>query len=166
VVALAGLRRLYAAPEDGGHGPLEWPLRAVALEPGECLPAAGQGALAIERRSGDEATADLCRALDHPPSRRLVRAERAFLERLGGGCLAPVGALCSVVGGELELLGMLADPGRRRVLRRSARGPYGEPERLGVGLALDVLAAGGEEMVAAVRELRDRRAHAPGEAAS
>ncbi len=166
VVALAGLRRLYASEREGGRGPLALPLTAVALEPGECLPAAGQGALAVECRAGDDRAATACRAVDHVPTRHRVRAERAFLERLGGGCLAPVGALCHVVGGELELLGMLADPARRRLVRRSARGSYGRPEQLGAELAGEILAAGGHEMLEAVRHLRERRAHAPGEAAS
>jgi len=136
VVAFAGLRRLYVAPEAGGVGPLGLPLTGAPLEPGEMLPAAGQGALAVECRADDEATLAHCRALDHAPTARTVRAERAFLGAFGGGCLAAVGALCGITGdGGLELAGMVGDPGRRTVYRRTRSGPYGDPEALGVALA-------------------------------
>jgi len=136
VIAMAGLRRLYVPPEAGGAGALDLPLTAAPLEPGEMLPAAGQGALAIECREDDQEALDLCRAVDHAPTHRMVRAERAFLSALGGGCLAAVGALCSVTAeGGLELAGMLGDPARRRLVRLTRRGSYGDPESLGAALA-------------------------------
>lgn len=155
VVAFAGVRRLYAPKEAGGVGPLGLPLKAIALEPGECLPAAGQGALAVECRTDDEDARAVCAQIDHLPTRRQVAAERAFLEALGGGCLAPVGALCSLTGaGGLELAGMLGDPVRRHVLRMTLAGPYDRPEQLGRDLAADVLTAGGEAMVESIAALR------------
>ncbi|MBA2578678.1 MAG: hydroxymethylbilane synthase [Euzebyaceae bacterium] len=166
VVAMAGLKRLYAPEEAGGVGALGLPLTAAPLEPGECLSAAGQGALAVECRAGDEDALAVCRAIDDPPSARAVRAERAFLDRLGGGCLAPVGALCTVTAvGGLELAGMLADPVHRRVLRLSAHGGYDEPEALGDRLVTDLLAAGGGELLDSIAKVRARATHPPGEAA-
>lgn len=141
VVAAAGMQRLLTPPEHGGTGPLGLPLRACLLEPGECLPAAGQGALAVECRADDAAAVALCAAIDDDDSRRRVRAERALLAAVGGGCLAAVGALCTPVGGQLELAGMLGEPGRGRVVRLSARGPAGDPERLGAALGADLEAA-------------------------
>lgn len=136
VLAFAGLRRLYVPPEAGGVGALGLPLTAAPLEPGEMLPAAAQGALAVECRADDAATRALCRAVDHAPTARTVRAERAFLAALGGGCLAAVGALCGVTGqGGLQLAGMVGDPARRRVLRGTRAGAYGDPEGLGRALA-------------------------------
>lgn len=139
VVALAGLRRLYVPPEAGGVGPLGLPLTGAPLEPGEMLPAAGQGALAVECRTDDAAMLARCRSLDHAPTARTVRAERGFLEAFGGGCLAAIGALCGITGdGGLELAGMVGDPGRRTVYRRTRSGPYSEPEALGAALAAEM----------------------------
>lgn len=145
VVAAAGLARLYTDPVEGGVGPMPHDLKGYLLEPGECLPAAAQGALAVECREGDDDAQAACKAIDDVPSHQQVRAERAFLEALGGGCLAAVGALAGLTGdGGLELAGLLGDPARRRLVRLSSRGPYREPERLGRDLAADVRAAMGE----------------------
>lgn len=158
VVALAGLRRLY------GAGPLELPVVVVPLDPDECLPSPGQGALAVECRADDEAALAVCRAIDDEVTRCTVQAERAYLERLGGGCLAPVGALASVVSAsELELVGMLACPLTHKVLHRSLRGPMGDPRGLGAALAEDVRTAGGQPMLALIEELRARQAPEPAE---
>ena len=142
VVAYAGLRRLYAPKEAMGLGPLGLPLKAAPLEPGEMLPAAAQGALAVECRDDDDRIRSLCRQIDHQPTRRTVLAERSMLEGIGGGCLAAVGALCSVTAsGGLELLGMAGDPARRQMMRLSWQGPYDQPEKLGHELAEELRTA-------------------------
>ena len=149
VVAYAGLRRLYAPKEAMGLGPLGLPLKAAPLEPGELLPAAAQGALAVEARSDDVATLEVCKSIDHQPTRRTVAAERAMLAGIGGGCLAAVGALCSVTGdGQLELLGMAGDADKRRMVRLSWQGPYNQPEDLGRNLAGELRTALGWDSVA------------------
>jgi hydroxymethylbilane synthase len=171
VVAFAGLRRLYAPAEAGGVGALGLPLTAAPLEPGECLPAAAQGAIAVECRVDDDAALAACHEIDDLPTRRTVAAERAFLAAVGGGCLAPVGALCSLTGagvpggaggfkppGLLELAGMVGDPARRQVLRLSRQAPYDQPEQLGEALAAQLLAAGGDALMASVIERRAGRA--------
>ena len=68
------------------------------LEPWVMLPQVAQGALAIECRSDDHDTIDLLRTVDHPPTRRTVDAERAFLSELGGDCDLPAGAHAVLVG--------------------------------------------------------------------
>jgi len=157
VVAFAGLCRLYVPKEMGGVGRLELPLAAVPLEPGECLPAPGQGALAIECRAEDAGLLALCKAVDDFATHHAVRAERAYLQRLGGGCLAPVGALGRLVSpGQMELMGMLACPVTRRVIRRSLRGSIADPERLGAMLTEDIDDAGGSAMLETIAELRGR----------
>jgi hydroxymethylbilane synthase len=139
VIAFAGLRRLFVPVEAGGVGPLGLPLTAAPLEPGEMLSAAGQGALAIECRADNAELLAALRAVDHQPTHRMVRAERAFQAALGGGCLAAVGALCRVTeDGALELAGMVGDPARRTVQRQTRRGPYRDPEALGHALADDL----------------------------
>ena len=142
VVAYAGLRRLYAPKEAMGLGPLGLPLKAAPLEPGEMLPAAAQGALAIECRTDDDRVLSLVRQIDHVPTRRTVVAERSMLAGIGGGCLAAVGALSSVTAdGQLELLGMAGDPEKRRMVRLSWQGAYNQPEQLGQNLAAELRTA-------------------------
>jgi hydroxymethylbilane synthase len=139
VVALAGLKRLYTDPERGGAGPLQLPLKAVPLEPGEMVPAPAQGAIAIECRADDRRTRSALEAVDHLPSHRAVTAERAFLRAVEGGCTTPVGALCSLTGlGGLELLGMLGDPVGRRVLRLSTSGGFDQAAEIGARLGAEM----------------------------
>jgi hydroxymethylbilane synthase len=139
VVALAGVKRLYTSPDRGGVGPLDLPLKAIPLEPGEMVPAPAQGAIAIECRADDARTRSLLEAVDHLPSRKSVETERAFLAALGAGCTTPAGALCTLTGlGGLELLGMLGDPKNRRVLRLSTAGGFDQGVEIGTRL--------GEEM--------------------
>ena len=147
IVALAGLRRLYTDAEVGGIGPLGLPLRAVTLEPGECLPAPAQGALAVECRSDDAATSELLAAIDDPATRTAVAAERSFQQQLGGGCLTPIGALATVTGDRLQLAGMLADPIHRRVLRQTATGAADAPEQVARQLAGRIRELGGDAML-------------------
>jgi hydroxymethylbilane synthase len=78
VLAAAGLERLGLAHEIGHR-----------FDPEELLPEAGQGALALQVREGDER---LVEAVDDAETRRRVEAERACVARIGGGCLAPVAA--------------------------------------------------------------------------
>jgi hydroxymethylbilane synthase len=78
VLAACGLDRLGLGAEIGRR-----------FEPQELLPEAGQGALALEVRAGEEALVD---ALDHAETRRRVEAERQCVAAVGGGCLAPVAA--------------------------------------------------------------------------
>jgi len=147
IVALAGLRRLYTAEEVGGVGPLGLPLRAVTLEPGECLPAPAQGALAVECRAEDTATRRLLDTIDDPATRTAVTAERSFQQQLGGGCLTPIGALATVTGDQLQLAGMLADPIHRRVLRQTAAGTADAPEQVARQLADRIRELGGDAML-------------------
>lgn len=147
VVALAGLRRLYTAVEHGGVGPLGLPLRAVTLEPGECLPAPAQGALAVECRADDAGTGELLAGIDDPATRIAVTAERGFQQNLGGGCLTPIGALATVSDRHLELAGMLADPVRRQVLRQTTSGSADAPLQVAADLAARVRAVGGDAML-------------------
>jgi hydroxymethylbilane synthase len=68
---------------------------AEVLDVESCVPAPGQGCVAVECRADDSATIAALAAIDHPASRRAVEIERAFLARLGSGCSLPVGAHCT-----------------------------------------------------------------------
>ncbi|HJW22569.1 MAG TPA: hydroxymethylbilane synthase [Candidatus Limnocylindrales bacterium] len=120
VLAEAGLTRL------GRAGRISFRLPA-----GVVPPAPGQGAIAVQVRASDVATAALVARLDHRPTRVAVEAERALLAASGGGCRAPLGALGRVdATGDLELLGGFARPdgSLATIVRRTA--PEAESPRL------------------------------------
>lgn len=146
VLARAGLKRM-GRPE-AEHG---------VLSLAECLPAAGQGALAVEIRSHDHVSADVLKPLDHFPTRVAVIAERAFLQRLQAGCQVPAGVLGELIRGErLKLQGAIAALDGSRLLRDELEGPMHQPEELGFSLAEKLLACGGKEILAAVRQGLER----------
>jgi hydroxymethylbilane synthase len=109
-------------------------LVAQELDPEVFVPAIGQGCVAIECRSDDAEVADLLAAVDHPPTRRAVETERAFLATLGSGCTLPVGAYAS----GRELHGFLADPDTGRFLRRVVALRPGEEAVQAASLALEL----------------------------
>jgi hydroxymethylbilane synthase len=114
------------------------------------LPAPGQGALAVQCRSDDQAARDLLQPIDHLVSRLSVTAERAFLNGLGGGCSAPVAALAQTgirdQRVEIQLSGLVAAADGRRVIRVFGAGD--DPISLGHKLAQAVLAQGAQELLA------------------
>jgi hydroxymethylbilane synthase len=136
VVAAAGLKRLGLRP-DG----------AIPLPLDVSLPAPGQGALGLEIREGDPATAAVVAALDDRVSRIAVTAERAFLRRLGGSCQIPIGAYGRVEGDTLILIGLVASPDGKALVRDSLTGPAHEAESLGTGLAERLLAQGADRIL-------------------
>lgn len=137
LLAVAGLSRLG------------WLDRSSEILPVEAmLPAVGQGALALEARADDAALMALVRPLEDPAARLAVEAERAFLRRLGGGCTLPVGAYGEVDGELLRIRGLLADDDGNRVLRAEASGAANDAVLLGVRLAEELLARGGEALLA------------------
>lgn len=140
VLALAGLQRL---------GLDSLPVRP--LDPQVCLPAVGQGTLAIEIREDDRLTDDLVQPLNHAGAWTCATAERAFLRRLGGGCLAPASAFARMEGGRLYVQALVAEPEGRGVLQESEAG---EPELapiIGSRLAGRLLSAGAGEILAGAR---------------
>jgi hydroxymethylbilane synthase len=112
------------------------------LDPTECLPAVGQGAICIEARDDDPAVAELLAPLEHTPTRTCVNAERAMNAALEGGCQVPIGGYAVLQGEELYLRGLVGDPDGSRVIRGETRGPAHTAEALGDALARDLLARG------------------------
>jgi hydroxymethylbilane synthase len=108
------------------------------------VPQVGQGALAVECRADDATTRALLAVVDHPPSRRCVEAERAFLDELGGDCALPTGAHAVEYGAEVEVTGVLASRDERRLERRCSSGPDG-PE-VGRSVARQLMVALGDEV--------------------
>lgn len=114
----------------------------------ECMcPAAGQGALAIEIRKGDEKAERAVTPLDHPLSHRAVRAERAMLRRLGGGCQTPIAAHATVKGDGLAIIGVVASPDGAKLIRVSGQGAAGDPEAAGERIAEKLLEQGAEAIL-------------------
>jgi len=123
VLAAAGLRRLGIDRPD-----------AVALAIDLCLPAAGQGIVAIEGRGGDDAVRDACMAIDDPSAHACLLAERAFLARLGGGCSVAAGALCEAHGHSLRMRAWWEGTGRFA----DVEGPAADAAALGARAAEQV----------------------------
>jgi hydroxymethylbilane synthase len=140
VLALAGIERLGIRS-----------VPVVPIPPEVCLPAVGQGALAIEIREDDAEVRGIVSPLTHDETLRTVLAERAFLRRLGGGCLAPATAYARLLGDRIRIDAFVGDPDGRRVLRDSVEGPERNGERLGEDLATRLLEAGGAEILSAAR---------------
>jgi hydroxymethylbilane synthase len=142
VLAAAGVKRLGLDR-----------LVTEVLPPDIVLPAVGQGALGIEIRvpeggresgeAGEPTVAEIVGALDDQESHRAVRAERAMLRGLGGGCQVPIAALASVDGGALLLRGLVASPDGTTVIRGEACGTMADPDAVGHALAADLLERGG-----------------------
>ena len=80
----------------------------TAIDPRICLPAVGQGALALQARADDRATIERLAVLEDPSTRFQVDAERAFLAELGGGCMAPATAWAREDSGQLHIDAMVA----------------------------------------------------------
>lgn len=139
ILAAAGLERLGWTSEVRER-----------LDSSVCLPAAGQGALAVEARAEDGVTLALLADIDDGRARLAVEAERAFLDRLGGGCHVPVGALARVDGSSLSLAGVVADPEGKRVLRDVGQGRPEHAAIVGRDLAERMLAAGAAEILASL----------------
>jgi hydroxymethylbilane synthase len=138
LLAAAGLERLGLADRI-----------AARLDPEGSLPAAGQGALGIECRLADAPTRALVAPLAHPETEVCVRAERAFNQRLQGGCQVPVAAYAERVGtAGLWLRGLVCASDGSRVVRGERRGPMTVAEALGSGLADELLARGAGELLA------------------
>jgi hydroxymethylbilane synthase len=118
ILAAAGLDRLgVPVPE---HARLPFDLM---------LPAPAQAALAVQVRGDDERLRSSLAAMDHQPTRIAVDAERSLLRRIGGGCLAPLGALAEVADGRLRLRAAFED-GTGGFARAEETGPTEDAERV------------------------------------
>lgn len=137
VLACAGLQRLGLDERIGER------LRAP-----DWLPAVAQGAIAIECRSNDIRVQSLCAALEHPPTRTCVTAERAMNLRLHGSCQVPVAAYAILDGEHLHLQGLVGDASTGRIVRADAHGEACEPQALGADVAEALLAHGAGAMLA------------------
>lgn len=140
ILAAAGLHRLGAKQHISCY-----------LDVPAWLPAAGQGAIAVQSRSNDERIRPLIEAMNHAPTMRAVSAERAFLAALEGGCQVPIGALAIETDGVSTLHGMIADMNGTRVVRGSVILDDSDPELGGIRLANQLRGEGASEILEGLR---------------
>jgi hydroxymethylbilane synthase len=134
ILAAAGLNRL---------GKTELVKQVLPAE--MMCPAAGQGALGIEIRRGDKATRRHLAFLDDASARATTTCERALLEKMGGGCQVPIGALAKVCNGGLHLDAIVASPDGTKLLRESRDGD--DPVTLGQAVGESLLRRGGADIL-------------------
>lgn len=140
VLAYAGVKRLG------------WEDRITQLIPEEImLSAVGQGSIAIEIRTDRQEIKDLLKPLHHEETSLAVRAERALMRRLEGGCQVPIGALGTVDGDRIQLKGMVASLDGQHLLRASAEGQ--NPEEIGYDVAEQLIAQGANVILDQIRLL-------------
>ena len=136
VLAVSGLLR---------QGLGDWITEILPVE--ICLPAVGQGALAIETRQDDVRTNEFVSCLNDVETFFSVSAERGFLRRLGGGCQSPVAAHAVIDREGIVVEGMIASVDGREILRERKEGRVEEAEILGEALAETILAIGGDRIL-------------------
>ncbi len=111
-----------------------------------CVSAVAQGALGLEARAEGTLAEDIS-FLHDASTYACVSAERAFLRRLGGGCLIPVGARAKLHDGKIAMVGVVAAPDGARLIRDSVTGESGDGEALGTDLADKLLAQGADKIL-------------------
>jgi len=112
-----------------------------------CVPAAGQGSLAILVRTGDDPVRKLMGAIEDPASASEIKAEWAFLNHLGLSESDPVGVLGNIEGDRLKLEGVVALPDGREKISSLVKGNQGHEDELGEMLASEILKTGGREII-------------------
>ena len=141
ILAAAGLIRLNAQQRIKQY-----------LDAPAWLPAAGQGAIAVEIRADDDEMREIMSSLNHEATAVAVRAERAFLDALEGGCQVPIGALAAPDGdGKLILHGFVSDVRGRDIVRGSAPVDAVSPEDSGRALAADLRTRGASSLLMELR---------------
>lgn len=128
VLAMAGVKRLGLTRHI-----------VQKFNPHALTPAVGQGAIAVACRRGYEHQAALRAILNHVPTEYALRAERAFLRALRGGCSTPAFALATLVGATLTMTAGLAEEDGSRVYRQTLDGPAAGAESLGEQIAAYIL---------------------------
>lgn len=136
VMAVAGLQRLGLADRI-----------AQILAPEVFLPAPGQGALAIEIRAGDRTMKARTHALDHPPTRAAVIAERAVSRGLGGSCEFPLAAYAQIAQEQLHLRAWAGNAASGQMMEAQSNGPMTQAETIGLRVVDELKARGVEQLL-------------------
>ena len=146
VLASAGMKRL-------GFG-----ARITAPIPhADCIPAPGQGIVAIEIRVDDDRTRAAVSPINDAEAAASLDAERTLVAALGGGCQLPLGAVSVHRGTDLEMRAVVSSVDGRRSIRRDGRGPAARPAELGRRLAEELAKAGAAAILDEVRHTEGKR---------
>ena len=138
VLAAAGLRRLGFASRI-----------SLTLPAAACVPAPGQGIVAIEVGDGDDDTRRAVVHIDDRAAGAALKAERAVVKALGGGCQTPIGALATPEDGDtLQLVAVVVALDGSRAVRAHARGPRERAAALGASVGAQLLADGAGDILA------------------
>lgn len=140
VLAAAGLRRLGFARRISFALPVE-----------VCVPAPGQGTIAVEIRSDDSEVRQALAPIDDEWTAAAVTAERALVAALGGGCQIPIGAVALRDEEGLQLHAVVVSLDGSRAVRAQERGPRTTPAALGELVAARLAAEGAMDILAEVR---------------
>jgi len=141
VLASAGLIRLQQQARISASLPIA-----------ACVPAPGQGIIAVEIRAHDDRVAAAVAAIDDAHARAALDAERAVVVKLGGGCQMPIGAHATAAGGSLTLTAIVLSLDGTRAVRAESRGAVHEAARVGTAVAEDLLSRGAAEILAEVQQ--------------
>jgi hydroxymethylbilane synthase len=141
VLASAGLIRLQQRARISASLPIA-----------ACVPAPGQGIIAVEIRVNDDHVAAAVAAIDDARARAALDAEGAVVVKLGGGCQMPIGAYAAVDGGSLTLTAIVLSLDGTRAVRAESRGAVHEAARVGTAVAEDLLSRGAAEILAEVQQ--------------
>lgn len=136
ILATAGVKRLGYADRI-----------TEILAPELSLPAIGQGAVGIECRVNDEFINNLLSKLDHEETHVCVRAERAFLKKLEGGCQVPIAAYAQLIDGRIVIEGLVGSLDGKTLIKERMEGPPEEAASLGTECAEKLLAKGAKEIL-------------------
>ena len=140
ILAAAGVHRLGVSQRIAAY-----------LDAPDWLPAAGQGAIAVQIRDDDERMQNILAPLHDAETWTQVRAERAFLAALEGGCQVPIGALATEDEGRLVLFGLIAEVSGRKIVRGEHEIDIENPELAGIRLANELRSRGATEILEGLR---------------
>lgn len=116
-----------------------------------CLPAVGQGAIAVECREDDRSILEILKGVEHADTRVATKAERALLRHLEGGCQVPIGAHGEVLNDRLSLTAIVASLDGSQIIRANGEASLAEAENLGAEVGDQLLALGGKKILEQVR---------------
>jgi hydroxymethylbilane synthase len=119
------------------------------------LPAAGQGALAVEIRNGDKRIEEMLRFFHHIPTALSVAAERSLLRHLEGGCQIPIGVYGQIRGNDLHLDAVIGSLDGKRIVKGNRTGGHADAEQIGIELAEELLNRGGKEILNEIRHITE-----------
>jgi hydroxymethylbilane synthase len=137
VLAAAGLRRLGFSSRI-----------SATLPVAACVPAPGQGIIAIEIRRDDDRLRDALERITDAVSAAALTAERSLVEALGGGCQTPIGALAAAVEeNQLELVATVVSIDGSRAIRASGRATHADAAALGIHVARQLIDDGADQIL-------------------